>query len=271
MIRFYLGPNENENMVIQSLYDGCPLEKELAHLEEYQPSDIAVVFGVYKKDIPVSYPRGRIIAKQELRKLDTIILETGYVNRGVGEDKHYAVGFNGLNGRADFKNEGMSGDRAALLPPLKPWREEGEHVLLCGQVPWDASVQHTNHVRWLVETAAVLQMVTKRKIVFRPHPLAKLAPISGCEYSERPLEEDLAKAHVVVTYNSNSGVDAIRAGVPAYAFDLGSMIYKVANKLWTDLERPKMPDREQWYSDLAHCQWLPSEMSEGLTWKHLLR
>src|SRR5690349_13257904 len=170
-VRVYLGPNENENMVLKAFYDGCPEEKKLVSLKDYEPSDVAVVFGVYKKDIPISYPRGRVLAKQEIRKLNTIVLETGYINRGEGEDKHYAAGLNGLNGRANFRNEGMIGDRSSSLPSLKPWRESGEHIVLCGQVPWDASVDHTNHVKWLIETAALLQMLTKRPIVFRPHPL----------------------------------------------------------------------------------------------------
>jgi hypothetical protein len=268
--RFYLSDNENENMVIRSLYDGCPESKELVKGFEYKPSDVAVVFGVYKKQIPISQGRGRVIAKQQIRNLKTIVLETGYVNRGSGEDKHYAAGLNGLNGRADFKNKGMPYDRSSLLPPMKPWRGSGEHVILCGQVPWDAAVDFTNHVKWLIETAAVLQLLTKRSIVFRPHPLAKLPNLTDCIYSTKPLIEDLQNAHVCVTFNSNSGVESIINGIPVYAFDIGSMVYQVSNKLWTELECPRMPDRTQWYNDLAYTQWLPSEMAEGKTWKHLM-
>lgn len=273
MIRFYLSDNENERMVLKALYDGCPEEKTLVEGFEYQPSDVAVVFGVYKKQIPISFPRGRVIAKQQIRGLKNLIVETGYINRGTGEDKYYAVGWNGLNGRADFKNKGMPPDRAKKLPvEMKPWRTEGNHIVLCGQVPWDASVDHTNHVQWLIETAAVLQMMTKRLILFRPHPLSGLPNITDCMYSASArIEDDLDGAHCCVTFNSNSGVDAVMNGIPVWSFDIGSMVYPISNKLWTDLEKPKMPDRTQWLADLAYAQWRPDELRSGEAWQHLTR
>lgn len=271
MIRFYLSANENERMVMQALYDGCPEEKILVEKFDYQPSDVAVVFGCYKKQIPISFPRGRVIAKQQIRGLKNLIVETGYINRGVGEDKYYAVGWDGLNGRADFKNKNSPPDRASWVQ-MKPWRESGDHIVLCGQVPWDASVDFTNHVKWLIETVAVLQMMTKRPILFRPHPLAQLPNITDCIYSpSKPIAEDLEGAHVCVTFNSNSGVDSVLNGIPVYAFDVGSMVYPIANKLWTDLEAPKMPDRQQWLNDITHAQWLPSEMRNGDPWLQLLK
>jgi hypothetical protein len=35
------------------------------------------------------------------------------------------------------------------------------------------------------------------------------------------------------------------------------------------IESPEMPDRDQWLSDLAYCQWTPAEMRSGVVWKHL--
>ena len=272
-VRFYLSGRENEDHVIKSLYEGCPETKQLVEGFEYEPSDVAVVFGVYKSQVPVSFPRGRVIGKQKARNLTNLILETGYIKRGSAKTNYYAAGLNGINGRADFRNEGMPDDRSRKIDvPLRPWWGNGEKVLLCGQVPWDASVDHHNHLRWLVEAATVLQSLTKRTIVFRPHPLAKLPNLTGCELSDgRPIEEELREAHVVVTFNSNCGVDAILNGVPVYAFDQGSMVYRIANKNWMMLEHPKMPERQQWFNDICYCQWMPDEMANGETWKHLFR
>src|SRR6267154_2676303 len=106
-----------------AFYDGCPVEKKLVTDWHYEPSDIAVVFGVYKSKVPISYPRGHIFAEQWVRRLDVIVLETGYINRGDGDFNHYAAGFNGLNGRADFRNAESPRDRAAQLAiVLWPWR-----------------------------------------------------------------------------------------------------------------------------------------------------
>lgn len=230
-----------------------------------------MVFGVYKSKVPISWPRGEIFRQQRQNNKDVIVLETGYVNRGDGENHHYAAGFNGLNGRADFRNKGMPDDRAKRLAvELRPWRN-GSNVILCGQVPWDASVDHTNHFQWLQETAAELRKRSGRLVIFRPHPLAKLAPLPGIEYSTAPFRNDLVDAHCVVTFNSNSGVEALMAGVPVFAFDEGSMVWNVCNRSLDALANPVRPAREQWLADLAYAQWTIAELRNGDAWRHLSR
>lgn len=268
MVRFYLSQYEAENRVIRALYDGCPHEKELTTLGDYRPSDVAVVMGVYKKLVPASYARGYVIAQQKKNALDCLILETGYINRGDGPSNHYALGWNGLNGRADFKNKNSDDKRRKKLGvELKPWRD-GDYILLCGQVPWDASVDFTDHRVWLEEVVNNIRAISGREIVFRPHPKADLPPIDGCRYSKGPLYQDLMNASCVVTFNSNTAVDAAIDGVPVFAFDRGSMAYPIANKNWLRLENPEKPDRDQWLNDLCYAQWTPEEMRSGEAWHH---
>src|SRR5690348_14104181 len=121
-VRVYLPLNDAVHLrVLKAFYDGCPVKKELVSVEEYRPSDIAVVFGVRKSRVPLSYPRGHVIEEQRRRKLGVIVLETGYLKRGDGPDNYYAAGFGGLNGRANFRNHGMPGDRFKSLEiELKP-------------------------------------------------------------------------------------------------------------------------------------------------------
>jgi hypothetical protein len=273
MVRVYLSGNPVHDRVLEAFYEGCPEEKKIIKNWRYEPADIAVVFGIYKSKVPQSFSRGRIIQQQRDNKLDVIVLETGYVNRGDGENHHYAAGFNGLNGRGDFKNRGMDDGRWKLLnTPLKPY-SRGSKVLLCGQVPWDASIDvtGTDLVKWLKKTASFIKKITNRDIVFRPHPLADLPSIPGCEHSRRPFLEDLKDAHCVVTFNSNSGVEALIEGKPVFAFDEGSMVWNICNKSLLNIEEPVYPDRKQWANDLAYSQWTPQEMKEGLAWRHLLR
>jgi hypothetical protein len=271
MIRVYLSGNPTHDRVLEAFYEGCPNESELVTGWKYEPSEVAVIFGVHKSKVRQSWPRGKIFRQQRDKKLDVIVLETGYVNRGDGENHHYAAGFNGLNGRADFRNKGMGPERWEKLgAQLRPY-SRGDKVILCGQVPWDASVDHHKHHEWLLETASKLKVLTKRPIVFRPHPLAPLPAIKGCEYSQRPLAEDLPEAHCVVTFNSNSAVEALIFGKPVYAFDEGSMTWDLANRDFNDLEEPKCHPRLQWAKDLAYTQWTIGEMKEGKAWAHLTR
>jgi hypothetical protein len=268
-VRAYLSGNPVHDRAIRAFAKGCGAE--LVEGWEYEPSYIAVIFGVYKSKVPVSFPRGEIFRQQRSKNLDVVVLETGYINRGDGEDHHYAAGFNGLNGRADFRNGGMPDDRWAMLgTQLRPY-SRGENVILCGQVPWDASVDMHDHVKWLKQTASQLQKITGRKVVFRPHPKAQLPALPGCELSLKPLSEDMANAHCVVTWNSNSAVEAAIAGKPVFAFDEGSMAWGIANKSLLDIDDPKYPDRKQWAQGLAYAQWTLDEMRSGETWKHLVR
>jgi len=268
MIVVYTSNNEDENYVLERFYDACPEEKTLTDLDNYEPSDIAVVFGTYKKNIPISYRRGHVVHSQKLAGKDTIILETGYLNRGSGKNNHYAVGLNGVNGRADFKNKNSPADRSDRFRDLmRPWKS-GSHILICGQVPWDASVDHIDFVKWTQTTTSMIQRSTTRKIIYRPHPLVRTPTPEGAERSRKHyLEDDLEDCWCCVTFNSNSGVEAALMGVPVVAMDEGSMAMPVANSLH-EIRNPRKPDRQQWLNDLCYAQWLPSEMGEA--WKHLM-
>lgn len=274
MVRAYLSGNPVHDRVIRAFAEGC--NAKLVENWQYEPSAVAVIFGVYKSRVPISFPRGEIFRRQREKNLEVVVLETGYINRGDGENHHYAAGFNGLNGRADFRNVGMPPDRAEKLGvELKPYRG-GESVILCGQVPWDASVDPTttgvDHGIWLQATLERLKSYTNRNIRFRPHPLALNAlPPLDCELSTVPLQQDLKNAHAVVTFNSNSGVEALIDGVPVFCADVGSMVWKIANRSLISIDVPNRPARDWWLADLAYCQWTLDEMRSGEAWEHLSR
>jgi hypothetical protein len=89
--------------------------------------------------------------------------------------------------------------------------------------------------------------------------------------SMRPLTEDLKDAHCVVTWNSNSAVEAAILGKPVFAFDEGSMAWEIANKTLLDVDTPNYPDRKQWAHNLAYSQWTLSEIGNGEAWRHLTK
>lgn len=238
-------------------------------VNKYEDSDVAVVFGVGKKDVPCSHARGEIIKRQHDEGHPVIIVEKGYVKR----DVYYACGWNGLNNRAQFRNHNMPGDRWAELGiTLKPWRRSGSTILVCGQVPSDASVQNTDIIKWCAETVRTLvREIPGKQIIFRPHPLARARTpdMLGAKTSARTLQEDLADAACVVTYNSNTGVDAVLEGIPVYVADKGAMAYDVASKELTSAFMPHEDTVRQWAYDLAYTQWTLAEMREGKPWAHL--
>lgn len=179
-----------------------------------------------------------------------------------------SLGWDGLNRRARFPLAYDNGARwrAHFAGLLAPWRaSERGYALLMGQVLTDQSVRHSNHLQWLLATARALKECG-HEVRFRPHPLAPLQ--LGVPQAEGSLAEALAGARFAVTFNSNSGVDAVLAGVPTVTMDEGAMAWDVSSHA---LEAPlAAPDREPWAHGMAYTQWLPEEIAAGAAWPHLL-
>lgn len=188
------------------------------------------------------------------RGRDVLVLERGYL----GDRFAYtSIAWNGLNGRGEFPeypDDGGTRFRALGLE-LKPW-SGGEYVLIAGQVPGDAALQGRDLRTWYASEAAAAAETWRLPVKFRPHPLAyrrgPVRPVPGTEMAEGDLAQTLVGAAVVVTFNSNLGVDALLAGKSATCADSGSMIWGVS---WAC--------REQWAHRLAWKQWSIDEIRSG--------
>lgn len=190
---------------------------------------------------------------------DVLVAERGYV----GDRFHWtSLGWNGLNGRADFRNKGMDGDRwrRHFADLMRRWTDREGPTVIMGQVPNDTALAGVNYQAWLNETAAALPGA-----LFRPHPRAPKVRC-GLPLAEGSLDEVLEKAGRVVAYNSNSATDAVLAGVPTVAIDRGAMTWAVTGH---EIDDTRRPDRTQWANDIAWTQWAPEEISRGDAWEHI--
>lgn len=201
---------------------------------------------------------------------EVLVMERGYL----GDRFHWtSLGWNGLNGRAEFPEyPDDGGERFRKHYSLEPWKEGGEYVLLIGQVPGDASLRGHDLGQWYSDAAMKAQNAYEMPVKFREHPMAARRGINRrpayTESSAGTLEEALAGAAVVATFNSNTAVDAVCAGVPAVAVDEGSMAWEVSAHRIGDLVRPK---REAWAHRLAWRQWSIEEISSGAALKGAMK
>jgi len=210
-------------------------------------------------------------AGKELRARghEVLVLERGYLGDRFAWT---SLAWNGLNGRATFaQSPDDGGERFRNNFSMKPWRDGGDYVLIMGQVPGDASLQGKNMMPWYSQVAAAAGREYALPVMFRAHPVAikkgyKQKP-SYAHTSKGTLDEALAGAAVVITYNSNSGVDSVLAGVPTIACDPGSMAYNVCGQVIGDIYKP---DREKWADDLACKQWRIDEIESGVAIEPLL-
>ena len=196
-----------------------------------------------------------------------LVLERGYVG-----DRHAwtSAGLGGLNGRAHFGPlSEVTADRflAHHGHLLQPWRSGGQRALIMAQVPGDASLAGRDLGPWYEEQVRALREAGWEDVALRPHPTRPaLAPRPrGCRVLRpMPMEEALRGAGIVVTYNSNSAVDAVLAGVPAVVQDRGSMAWDVSTR---GVALPRWRgDRLPWASRLAWCQWSREELESGEFW-----
>lgn len=244
----------------QTFWIGCFAEGLKQHgikprvfgsVDKPHDADISVVWGVRNSHLMTG---------------QTVVMERGYFGSRL---KNISCGWNGLNGRADFKNNESPPDRWEQHGvDVLPWSTEGEYVLLMGQVQGDMATKGVDLLNWYSETAQYIRTHTDRPVVFRPHPLSRqYHQVPGCFTRNVDLNEALAGAFACVTYNSNAGVDSVLAGVPTVVSDPGAMAWDVASHEIDDLSYT--PDRGQWLNDLAYCQWTEQEIRAGKAWEHL--
>lgn len=236
---------------------GCEVRRASPNDHTFSP-DVAVFW---------SHRQASLILRQKARGKEYIVLELPYWGpRNVASMQMCSAGWNGLNGRADFKSADSPPDRWERYGPgLKDWQTGGKYALIMGQVPGDMSHAHADIGAWYRRMVDEWSQVMP--VAFRAHP--KGSSFTGNVIRlNGPMDEALAQAAVAVTFNSNSGVDALIAGVPVYTEDPGSMAYNVSSHSVGEILRP---DREQWAHDLAYCQWTLDEYRSGLAVEHLLR
>ncbi len=209
-----------------------------------------------------------LIEDLKRRGINYLILERGYIG---DRNEYTSIGYNGLNGYANFVTDKIRKRRVDIFNDLvKPYRATpGDYVMVMGQVPDDASVRHVGFDMWLEMTIAAIKNITDRKIFYRPHPLNKESLPTDVEIIKGDLHDVMAKAHCVVTLNSNSGVDAVLAGIPCISCDAGSMAYEVTNNHLNAVIKPEVFDRERWFNKLTYCQWSINEIEQGQAWEHL--
>jgi hypothetical protein len=208
----------------------------------------------------------------------TVVLEVGGIKRGTT----WKVGLNGINRDASFGNGGCDSRRCDLLNlRLKPWRTDGEYILLCGQ--HEKSEQWRNQPRmsrWVIETIENIQAYTDRPILFRPHPRCPLPHIEHEFKNVRrqdPIKIDgtyddfdmgFDNVYCTVSWTSNPGIHSVIEGVPSYTSP-SSLAWDVSIKSLTNLDNPPLHDRQQWLNDYAWTEFTVEEISSGLPLKRL--
>lgn len=184
-----------------------------------------------------------------------VYIDRGYLRASYGEN--YGGYFRMT--RDAFQHDGRGTFDPArwnqLALSLAPWRRQGRHVLVCppGEV-FTHALGPPSAAEWQHKALAQLQAATDRPIRIR------LKPRPG---SKGPsLADDLQDCHALVTYMSNTAVEAVIAGVPVFC--TGRCAAAVMGKSdLREIEKPVYPERENWVAALAANQWTLDEVRAG--------
>jgi len=161
---------------------------------------------------------------------------------------------------------------------LKDWRSKGDHILICCQRNGGWSMAGLDVVSWLRQIIIKLEKYTDRPIIVRGHPGDKnaikyLQPNKYYKISKHDLlTQDLNNAWATITYNSSPGVASAIEGIPLFVTDptpKTSQAFEVANIDLSEIENPKIFDRQAWIEKLSMCHWKFDELDNGSAWKYM--
>lgn len=175
-------------------------------------------------------------------------------------------------------------DRADELGiTLEHWKNGGSYILLCGMSDKAAGVVGLGYHEWERDAVRQIAKVTKRPIWFRPKARKQgtyekitgatlMPPRTRLDEKGYPISDiavALADAFCVVSHHSNTGIDAIIAGVPCFQVDGVALPMGLSD--FRKIETPKEPtqdERRQWANDVAYTQFNLEEMRAGVPWRH---
>lgn len=285
--------NPEKPLILKNFISGVNSVGDDGHLYQGMnavPCDVALVQGFvheHGKDAPHLRLRKEVIELQKKNNNHSLIVDSNlFLYRDPGNSHSYLrYSFNGV-----FPTTGFYFD--TIVDPqrwkkisrdlgieLKPWRANGNHILICLQRNGGWSMGGLSAIDWLNQTIQQIQSVSKRPIVIRTHPgdkkinsILKITQNNVTLSKNESLLDDFKNCWCTITYNSSPGVASVIEGIPTFVTDpnaRNSQAYFVANTDINQIELPTMPERQQWIEKLSMSHWNFEELQSGEAWQHI--
>jgi hypothetical protein len=260
-------------------------------------ADVAMMIGWVHEDSKTTQHlifRKQIIDRQKSLGKRVLLADSNlFLYKDKANPQHYLrYSFDGV-----FPNTGEYCDKdidptrwqklsANLNVPIKDYRDNGNHILLCLQRNGGWSMGGYDVIDWTASTIKELRKYTDRDIIIRAHPgdrsskeylhprnlMKKIGLLKGVRLSkpDAELSQDLKNCWAVVNYNSSPTVGAAIEGYPIFVTDPErSQCREIANLNLADIENPVLFDRQSWAERLAMFHWNFDEIESGECWSHM--
>jgi len=253
--------------VLNAFVDGLPdnFNTNISIGEEYKKyidnANIVVVFG--SGDLnrgSNARHKHYIINRCKRNNKPYIMFEEGSIKRG----GYWSIFANGLYGRGYYTHSKIIKDRIDNISNYKKFKWSGDTILITKQLTRDATVDISGHdyINWLdkmVRKAGKLDY----NLEVREHPVR-------IKKEQEPIENVLKHTRFLITYSSNSAVDAILQGVPCYIESNNHL----ASDLSIDIENIDKNNldtvkQKEILNIIANTQWTINEIQKGKCWNHV--
>lgn len=196
-----------------------------------------------------------------------IVIEVG----GLIRNTTWKLGINGINRDADFAVDTYPDySRITKLGlVLKPWKHEGEYILVCGQHQSSEQWRYMPSMdQYYMDTINYIREHTDMPIVLRNHPRY---PVSiqlpeGVSFNTPEQLQDsydnfdfnklLKDAYCVFSHSSNAGITSIIEGVPAIVSE-HSLAWEESSKMFPHLTKGQ---RHNWLRRISYTEWFADEI-----------
>jgi hypothetical protein len=289
-------PPSNKNMekpmILGNFLEGVKKSGDVAiNNQEMKviPCDVALIQGFVHDDgkqLPHLLLRKQAIELQKRNNKKSLIVDSNlFLYADPGNTKSYLrYSFDGV-----FPTTGFYFDQdvdpgrwqkisSNLSISLKPYRTDGDHILICLQRHGGWSMGGLSTIEWLDQTINKIREHTlKRPIIVRAHPGDKrIRSMLSLNYKnvylsdKEKLVDDLKGAWASVVYNSSPSVASLIEGIPTFLTDpipQHSQSFGVANTDLSQIGNPQMFDRQPWIEKLSMCHWNFDELRSGEAWQ----
>jgi hypothetical protein len=133
-------------------------------------------------------------------------------------------------------------------------------------------------IDWVNKKIAEVRKVTDMPIVVRPHPRFRIGEFTGKRITtdvpnKIPNTYDSYNLNYnfqfIINHNSGVGIQSVIHGTPVIV-DSSSLAYPMTMTL-SDIDTPKIPDRQEWFQKILHTEWLVDELAAGIPQERLLK
>lgn len=228
--------------------------------------------------------RKQIITRLESMKTPRIFVDSNILNYARNDNQWHRYSMNsvypneGVYFFNDLDREKWEKFSSWYNVSLKPWRTDGNHILLLCQRPkgWNML---DNQEQWVEKMIKAIRANNSwRPIVIRMHPGDASKHIFERKIMQRysghvrfstaeNISSDLQNCWCAVGYNSTPNVVSAIEGVPVYLQDPErSWAKDVSFDSLSLINDPPMPDRDEWIHDIANIHWSNDEVKSGKLW-----